>query len=997
MNKKIITTFSIFLLILIFMPTLAEAASCCCYADSKGLCKDCALASGSVCYEDYCSKKSVAGCSSSNCGSSTVCGYDTYYCCYTGSAYTWQSSSCSISCPSGTTTTTVPPTTTSSSTTTTTPSTTTTTIPTTTTTRPPIVTHLGQSVSPSPGTYGTSSSFYCDYTYDEPGGATAEVPSATCYVKIDGTDYTATPQYIGGELALYRYQTSSLSIATHTWYCRCSKTGYQSQTGSSQNYIINPVSTTTSSTTTTTTTTSTTTTTTLPTSCQSSEFCIDSGTNCVLQCGGSSNVETAYSISPNTCNQYGSSICCKCKITTTTSTTTTTTTTTVPNCGQYATPTACGIAGCYWCNGVCQSSSCPTTTTTSTTTTTTLPSGQCSLGQCGPCEKCGGITVLNCGYCQRCTLDAFGLYTCALCDTRTGQTCPSPACPGDWKCDSGVCQILDPNEHCKNVIAYQKGNCANTNFDIIGECEYDDYAQANLVNQGYWTQKITDYHCAGTGRNLWCYNVKGCQNVCGGSYCNSGKTSLCKFNSQTLKCYSTSCSYTEPTAVKGTDYYWTNVKASQADIYIRFRNQDSDNCCFHGNAKIEVRKNVGYPNGCGTWKNGDLYCDLSGNCDCTVKSTTYPISIGSPTEYVITATFVSQTSGNYHFDVYYEGLKYTPQSDDVYLLGGGSTTTTTTISSRCGESCYTHTCNKCEVCDYTLGVCVPAENQNIVCGCDNCYDTVPPNTGGCACKNGACVENYAEECAEKGYVGFACKCRPRENWYIYLDEDGCLQTGCPWPLYWYPREAACRCAEGCGATCGTNTDGSIKYCKQNEKCKFVQDTSGGDTAQGHCECYTPPLASGETNCADGIDNDGDCLVDCADPDCCAKSGPGGVICCAGANPDACCPVNGADGLTKGKCRSPSGTGGTPYDYTCVWPPCATNADCKEGGSCCTADPKGPNPGGTGVCVSKGIYSANKKYLCDPPGWSSKEVETETKAQNIFELILVSISHLFFQR
>jgi len=81
----------------------------------------------------------------------------------------------------------------------------------------------------------------------------------------------------------------------------------------------------------------------------------------------------------------------------------------------------------------------------------------------------------------------------------------------------------------------------------------------------------------------------------------------------------------------------------------------------------------------------------------------------------------------------------------------------------------------------------------------------------------------------------------------------------------------------------------------------------------------------------------------------------------------------------------------------VWPPCKYNSDCVDN-SCCTADPKGPNPGGTGVCVSQGIYSSNTRYLCDPPnGWASNRIEPETKTQNILELIISAISHLFFQR
>jgi hypothetical protein len=46
---------------------------------------------------------------------------------------------------------------------------------------------------------------------------------------------------------------------------------------------------------------------------------------------------------------------------------------------------------------------------------------------------------------------------------------------------------------------------------------------------------------------------------------------------------------------------------------------------------------------------------------------------------------------------------------------------------------------------------------------------------------------------------------------------------------------------------------------------------------------TPPPATKETNCADGIDNDGDGLVDCKDPDCACPppSCPPGKECCDG--------------------------------------------------------------------------------------------------------------------
>jgi hypothetical protein len=47
----------------------------------------------------------------------------------------------------------------------------------------------------------------------------------------------------------------------------------------------------------------------------------------------------------------------------------------------------------------------------------------------------------------------------------------------------------------------------------------------------------------------------------------------------------------------------------------------------------------------------------------------------------------------------------------------------------------------------------------------------------------------------------------------------------------------------------------------------------------------------------------------------------------------------------------------------------------------------------GVCVDKGIYKNNPKYLCDPPEWKV----VEEKSQNIFELIMNFFSQVFFQR
>jgi len=147
-----------------------------------------------------------------------------------------------------------------------------------------------------------------------------------------------------------------------------------------------------------------------------------------------------------------------------------------------------------------------------------------------------------------------------------------------------------------------------------------------------------------------------------------------------------------------------------------------------------------------------------------------------------------------------------------------------------------------------------------------------------------------------------------------------------------------------------------------------------------------------TSRIDSHNNNSRALIGRADPDCAGKTGPNGVICCQTDND--CPPTN----YTKGKCKSPSGTGGTPYDYACVWPPCKTNPECVPG-ACCTADPSIPSVDRAqeGSCVLNGtIYKS--KYLCDPPEWNNNQ-NTSTnkpKTQNIFDSILSFFSY-FFQR
>src|SRR5262249_18358203 len=108
------------------------------------------------------------------------------------------------------------------------------------------------------------------------------------------------------------------------------------------------------------------------------------------------------------------------------------------------------------------------------------------------------------------------------------------------------------------------------------------------------------------------------------------------------------------------------------------------------------------------------------------------------------------------------------------------------------------------------------------------------------------------------------------------------------------------------------------------------------------------------NCADGLDNDGDSLIDCADPDCVGKTGPGGCLCAAAEICNDGCDNDG-DGLTDcadPDCAGQAGTCGTCQatetscsdgcdndgdgKTDCAGPDCA-NVTCDDGNACTVQD------------------------------------------------------------
>ena len=149
-----------------------------------------------------------------------------------------------------------------------------------------------------------------------------------------------------------------------------------------------------------------------------------------------------------------------------------------------------------------------------------------------------------------------------------------------------------------------------------------------------------------------------------------------------------------------------------------------------------------------------------------------------------------------------------------------------------------------------------------------------------------------------------------------------------------------------------------------------------DCTQYNCAaCEYVVVGGTETDCGDGVDNDGDGLTDCLDTlDCAGKPGPNGVTCCAS---DADCSGYGPNNL-KLVCDCPDSTQcsypGPLDDYTCKeLPSCRANDECAPG-YCCDADQSLPSGArGSGTCKVEGtvVGYSGVSYLCDAVyGWSA---------------------------
>ena len=110
-----------------------------------------------------------------------------------------------------------------------------------------------------------------------------------------------------------------------------------------------------------------------------------------------------------------------------------------------------------------------------------------------------------------------------------------------------------------------------------------------------------------------------------------------------------------------------------------------------------------------------------------------------------------------------------------------------------------------------------------------------------------------------------------------VDGDGCSSTCTVEPGYLCTGEPSV-----CALSCGDGVINGTDVCDDG-------GTVDGDGCSSTCllesgySCSGEPsvCAAAETNCNDGVDNDGDTLTDCADPDCSAGCGAAVAACGAG--------------------------------------------------------------------------------------------------------------------
>jgi probable HAF family extracellular repeat protein len=164
-----------------------------------------------------------------------------------------------------------------------------------------------------------------------------------------------------------------------------------------------------------------------------------------------------------------------------------------------------------------------------------------------------------------------------------------------------------------------------------------------------------------------------------------------------------------------------------------------------------------------------------------------------------------------------------------------------------GDTCETETCDFDGSCD--LG-----EN------CNSCPDDCVSFDGAQSCGDGICQPGIGEDC-----LSCASDCRGKQNGS--------------------PRNRFCCGADVDCTDARCNEDSSV--CNDTQPASYCCGDGVCDPGESQCDCPVDCGVSAfftEANCADGVDDDCDSLVDEADPDCCTPTGDGCYTdgdCCSG--------------------------------------------------------------------------------------------------------------------